>query len=37
MSGVKKELKIGIPLYTAVAGVSLVLLVMYKLKEWEVL
>jgi hypothetical protein len=37
MSGVKKELKIGIPLYTAAVGVSLVLLVVYKLKEWEVL
>jgi hypothetical protein len=37
MSGVKKELKIGIPLYATAAGVSLVLLVVYKLKEWEVL
>lgn len=37
MSGVKKELKIGIPIYALAAGVSLVLLVMYKLKEWEVL
>ena len=37
MSGVKKELKIGIPLYATAAGVSLVLLVLFKLKEWEVL
>ena len=37
MSGVKKELKIGIPVYAAVAAISLVLTVVYKLKEWEVL
>jgi acetyl-CoA decarbonylase/synthase complex subunit gamma len=37
MSGVKKELKIGIPLYFTAIGVSLVLVVLYKLKEWEVL
>jgi len=37
MSGVKKELRIGIPLYGAAAAASLVLVVVYKLKEWEVL
>ncbi len=37
MSGVKKELKIGIPLYVAAAAVSFILVVVYKLKEWEVL
>jgi hypothetical protein len=36
MSGVKKELKLGIPFYTAAAGISLVLLIVYKLKEWGV-
>jgi hypothetical protein len=33
-SGVNKELKIGIPLYFAAAGISLVLLVWFKMKEW---
>jgi hypothetical protein len=37
MSGVKKELKLGIPLYFGAAGISLVLMVLFKLKEWEVL
>jgi len=37
ISGVKKELKIGLPLYIAAAAASLVLVVVYKLKEWEVL
>ncbi len=37
MSGVKKELRIGIPLYTAAAAASFILTVVYKLKEWEVL
>ena len=37
MSGVKKELKIGIPIYGTATAVSLVLLVVYKLKEWGVL
>jgi len=36
MSGVKKELKIGIPLYFGAAGLSLVLMVLFKLKEWGV-
>jgi hypothetical protein len=34
MSGVKKELKIGVPLYFSAAGVSLVLMVVYKLRDW---
>jgi hypothetical protein len=34
MSGVKKELKIGIPLYLGAAGVSLILMIVFKLKEW---
>jgi hypothetical protein len=33
MSGVKKELKIGIPLYIGAAGISLVLLVWFKVQE----
>jgi hypothetical protein len=37
MSGVKKELKIGIPLYFGAAGLSLVLMIVFKLKEWNVL
>ena len=37
MTGVKKELKFGIPAYLAVASLSLILVVVYKLKEWEVL
>jgi hypothetical protein len=36
MSGVKKELKIGIPLYIGVTAVSGLLIVLYKLKEWRV-
>lgn len=36
MSGVKKELKIGLPIYIGTAGVSLVLMIVYKLKEWGV-
>jgi hypothetical protein len=34
MSGVKKELKIGIPLYIGAAGISVLLTIVYKLKEW---
>jgi hypothetical protein len=34
MSGVKKELKLGVPLYIGAAGMSLVLLIVYKIKEW---
>lgn len=37
MSGVKKELKLGIPLYFGAAGISLALLVLFKLKEWGIL
>jgi len=37
MSGVKKELKIGIPLYLSVAGISLVLMMVYKIREWGIL
>ena len=37
MSGVNKELKIGIPIYFGAAGISLVLLVLYKLQEWRFL
>jgi acetyl-CoA decarbonylase/synthase complex subunit gamma len=34
MSGVKKELRIGIPLYIGAACLSLLLMTVYKLKEW---
>lgn len=37
MSGVNKELKIGIPLYIITTVVSLLLVVLFKLREWEVL
>ena len=37
MSGVKKELKIGIPIYIGAAGISLVLLIVLKVKEWGLL
>jgi hypothetical protein len=37
MSGVNKELKIGIPLYIITTAVSLLLVVLFKLREWEVL
>jgi hypothetical protein len=36
-AGVRKELKTGIPAYLAAAGLSLVLMIVYKLKEWELL
>ncbi len=36
MSGVKKELKIGIPLYLTAAGISIVLLLVYKIREWGI-
>lgn len=35
MSGVKKELKIGIPFYIGAASLSLILLIVFKLKEWR--
>lgn len=37
MSGVNKELKIGIPAYIGAAAISLVLVVLYKLNEWGML
>lgn len=36
MSGVKKELKIGVPLYISAATVSLLLLIIFKLNEWGI-
>ena len=36
MSGVKKELKIGIPLYVGAAGVSLIMVIVFKLREWGI-
>lgn len=37
MSGVKKELKYGVPVYIASTGISLVLMLIYKLGEWRVI
>lgn len=37
MSGVKKELKISIPLYIGGIAVSIVLLTVYKLSEWRII
>jgi hypothetical protein len=37
MSGVKKELKIGIPMYIGAAGISLVLTILFKIREWGLL
>jgi CO dehydrogenase/acetyl-CoA synthase delta subunit len=37
MSGVKKELKIGLPLYLAAAGLSLVFMILFKIREWGLL
>lgn len=36
ISGVKKELKIGIPVYIGASGVSLALMVVFKLKQWGI-
>jgi len=36
MSGVKKELKIGIPLYIGAAVIAAVLVIVFKLKEWGI-
>ncbi|MCK9420747.1 MAG: acetyl-CoA synthase subunit gamma [Nitrospirae bacterium] len=36
MSGVKKELKIGIPFYIGAVSVSLLLMIVFKLKEWGI-
>lgn len=37
MSGVKKELKIGLPIYLAFTAVSVILLLVHKLYQWKVL
>lgn len=37
MTGVKKELKIGIPVYIGTAGASLILIVLFKIREWGLL
>ncbi|MBK5225736.1 MAG: acetyl-CoA synthase subunit gamma [Thermoleophilia bacterium] len=37
MSGVKKELKIGMPLFIGTAAVSLLLLIIFKLSEWGII
>jgi acetyl-CoA decarbonylase/synthase complex subunit gamma len=37
MSGVKRELRIGMPLYIGAAAVSVLLLLAYKLNEWGVI
>ncbi len=37
ISGVKKELKIGLPVYIAGAAVSLILLVLYKIQSWGII
>ncbi|MGE5893492.1 MAG: mercury methylation corrinoid protein HgcA [bacterium] len=36
MSGVRKELKIGVPIYLIGTGISLALVILFKLKEWGV-
>lgn len=36
MSGVKKELRIGIPIYIGAAAVSFILVILYKIREWGV-
>lgn len=37
MSGVKRELKIAVPIYMAATALSLILLIVFKLVEWRVL
>jgi hypothetical protein len=37
MSGVKKELKYGVPAYIGAEAVSVVLLIAQKMREWSVL
>jgi hypothetical protein len=37
MSGVKKELKVAVPLYIALGAVSAVLLIVFKLNQWGVI
>jgi hypothetical protein len=36
MSGVKKELKIGIPLYIGAASIASLLMIVFKLREWGI-
>jgi len=36
ISGVKKEIKFALPFYIVITGMSFVLLILYKLKQWEV-
>jgi hypothetical protein len=36
ISGVRKELKIALPLYIGAGGVSMILFVLYKLQEWGI-
>jgi hypothetical protein len=37
MSGVRKELKIGLPIYLVFTAVSVILLLVHKLYQWKVL
>lgn len=37
MSGVKKELKLGVPLYIGTASISFLLMILFKLREWRFL
>jgi hypothetical protein len=37
ITGVKKELKIAVPLYIGGAAVSMILLLIYKLGEWRII
>ena len=37
MSGVKKELKIGVPVYLTATALSLLMLIIYKLAQWKVI
>jgi hypothetical protein len=37
MSGVKQELKIGIPLYIGAASISFILMVVFKIREWRLI
>ncbi|MDI6745306.1 MAG: mercury methylation corrinoid protein HgcA [Thermodesulfovibrionales bacterium] len=37
MSGVKKELKIGVPVYLTATALSLLLLIVYKLFQWKII
>ena len=37
MSGVKKELKIAVPVYLTATALSLLILTIYKLSQWRVI